>query len=178
MKRVFVITILIFGLMVTFSFAHMQEGMMGSDMMGSQSQKRTGWTPYYYGYCPHMMGPSMMGRGMMGPGMMGHGMPGMGMMGPGMMGMMHGGGMGYGMGTGMMHGMGMMGPGMMGYGNVEAYQKFLNETVDLRKELHNKKFEYFEALRNPKTKTETITKLEKGIQELQSKIYEKTKVTK
>jgi hypothetical protein len=161
MKRVFVITILIFGLMATFSFALMQEGMMGGH--SEQDKMDSG-----------MMGSGMMGKGMMGPEMMGHGMHGMGMMGPCMMGMMHGGGMGYGTGTGMMHGMGMMGTGMVGYGNVETYRKFLNETVDLRKEIHNKRFEYFEALRNPKTKPETITKLEKEIQELQNKIYEKT----
>jgi len=70
-----------------------------------------------------------------------------------------------------------MGFGMWGY-NAERYQKFLNETADLRKELHNKRFEYFEALRNSKTKTETVTELEKEIQELQGKIYEKAKAAK
>ena len=162
MKRVFIITILIVGLMATYSFAHMQEGMMGSDsMMGSQSQQQTGEIPQtgWYSHCPHMMGQGMMGRGgygMMGPGMMGQG--GYGMMGQG--------------------GYGMMGPGMMGQGgygmwgyNAESYQKLLDDTADLRKELHNKKFEYFEALRNPKTKPETITKFGKEMRELQRKIY-------
>ena len=91
-----------------------------------------------------------MGQGMMGQGRMGrHGMTGQGMM-------------GYGMDPGM----------MWGY-KAETYKKFLNDTAALRKELHNKKFEYFEALRNPKTKPETITKFEKEIRALQDKIYKK-----
>jgi len=52
-------------------------------------------------------------------------------------------------------------------------RKFLDETADARKELNDKKFEYFEAVRNPKTTTETITKLEKDIRELEDKIYKK-----
>ncbi len=67
----------------------------------------------------------------------------------------------------------------MGYGHHEQMirercagynQKFLDETADLRKELHTKKFEYFEAIRNPKTDPETISRLEKEIKELKSKI--------
>ncbi len=101
-------------------------------------------------------------------------------MGPGMMGGM--------MGQGHMRGYGMMGPGMMGgYGSgsegynpeaykkyQEEYQKYLNDTVSLRKKLHSKKFEYFEALRNPDTKRETIMKLEKEIRDIQWDIYEKS----
>jgi hypothetical protein len=167
-KRVVIISILILGLLSTYSLAQMHGGMMGS-----QGQQQIGKAPYYP--CPHMMGGSMMGYGM-GPGMM----HGMGMTGQGMMGgmmcpcMMGGGMMGYNMGQGMMHGMGMMGQGMMGYCNKEEYNKFLDETIDLRKELHNKRFEYSEALRNPKTKPETITKYENEIQELQKKIYQKS----
>ncbi len=51
--------------------------------------------------------------------------------------------------------------------------KFLRDTRELRKELNEKRFEYFEALRNPETKPETITKLQKEIWDLQQKIYEK-----
>lgn len=76
MKRVFIITILIVGLMATYSFAHMQGGMMGSEtMMGSQSQQQTGETPQtdWYHPCSHMMGSGMMGHhGMMGQSMTGH----------------------------------------------------------------------------------------------------------
>jgi hypothetical protein len=82
-------------------------------------------------------------------------------------------GSGYGghmMGQG--YGRHMTGP-MMGWGGSEDNQKFLDETTDLRKDLHEKKFEYFEATRNPETKPETIAKLEKETRELQEKLYTK-----
>jgi len=81
---------------------------------------------------------------------------------------------GYGMGVGYgghMMGYGHMGPMMGGYGYD---QKFLDETAELRKELNDKRFEYFEALRNPQTTPEKVATLEKEIYELQSKIYEKS----
>ena len=61
--------------------------------------------------------------------------------------------------------------GHMGWGGYD--HKFLDETVYIRKQLYNKQFEYSEALRNPNTKPETITKLAKEIQELQRKLYTK-----
>lgn len=77
-------------------------------------------------------------------------------------------------------GYGMMGPGygmggmMGGYGGYGAdYKKFLDETATLRKQLNEKRFEYFEALRDPNAKPETLTQLEKEIVELENKIYEK-----
>ncbi len=158
MKQIFIITALILGLSTADSFAQMQSGMMGQDtMQAGKGQKQTGEMH------KHGPGSQMMGSGMMGSGMMGSGMKGSGM-GHGMM--------SSGMGHGMMGS--CMGKGMMGY-NAESYQKFLDETADLRKELHSKKFEYFEALRNPETKPEAITKLEKKIQELKTSIYEKSR---
>ena len=79
-------------------------------------------------------------------------------------------------GGGHMYGYHMMDPGYSG--NMREWtgendQKFLDETADVRKELNNKKFEYFEAVRNPNTKTETVTKLERDIRELEDKIYQK-----
>lgn len=74
----------------------------------------------------------------------------------------------------------MMGPGYGGhmggwtgqrYVAEQADQKFLDETADLRKDLHEKRFEYFEAQRDPDTTTKTLAKLEKEIYELQEKIY-------
>ncbi len=74
----------------------------------------------------------------------------------------------------------MMGPGYsghmgswtgQGYGTEPTDQKFLNETADLRKDLNDKKFEYFEAQRDPKSTNITLAKLEKKIYELQEKIY-------
>jgi hypothetical protein len=120
------------------------------------------------GYNPYC-GTGPCGGWTMGPGMRG----GYGM-GPGMMGPGYGYG-GYGMGPG------MMGPGYGygGYGPRRAYsdskecQKFLDDTAKLRKELHDKRFEYSEAIRNPKTSPETITGLEKEIRQLQENIYSK-----
>jgi len=162
-KKIVLITILIAGLSVAYSFAQMGQGhMMGPGMMGTQGQQTTG-TSYDSGYYPcQMMGPGMMG-GMMGPGMMGPGMMWqMGdydMMGQGMMGRMGG----------------MMGPG--GYGmkgtDPEVYQKYLNDTSELRRKLHDKKFEYFEAVRNPDIKRDTVMKLEKEILDLKWELYEK-----
>jgi hypothetical protein len=155
---------------------------MGSGMMG------------YRGYG---MGPGMMGQGHMG----GYGMKSPGMMGYGECGMMGSGHMGgYGMmRQGHMGGYGMMGQGHMGgmmgsggYGmrgydaedykkyqenynkNQEEYQKFLDATSSLRKKLHNKKFDYSEAIRNPDTKRGTMLKIEKEILDLQWQIYEKS----
>jgi hypothetical protein len=111
-------------------------------------------SPGGYNYCPYCgsyMGPQG-GQGM-GPGMMG----------------------GQGMGPGMMGGYGM-GPGMMGrgyQGQSAECQKFYDETAGLRKELNNKRFEYFEAVRNPKTTGESLTKIGKEVRELQEKIYAK-----
>lgn len=73
------------------------------------------------------------------------------------------------------HGSGyMMGRGGPGYG---ADQNFLEETADLRKELHNKRFEYFEASRHPEVTKETLAKLEKEIYDIQVKIREKAPPT-
>ena len=110
------------------------------------SKGQQGW---YCPYCGQYMGPYG-GQGM-GPGMIGG--YGAGMMGRGMMG-------GYGMGP--------------GYNNQsEECQKFFDETSGLRKELHDKGFEYTEALRNPKTTAETDAKLRKEIDDLREKIFKK-----
>jgi len=122
----------------------------GPGMMGG------GWGGSYCPYCGAYQGP----RG-------GYGM------GPGMMGGYGGWGHGYGMGPGMMYG---RGPGYGRYGQgvpSEGCQKFLDETAALRKELHNKRYEYFEAVRNPKAKPEDVAKQEKEIRDLQEKIYAK-----
>ncbi len=135
-----------------------------------------------YGMGPGMMGPGWRGGYGMGPGMMGGGYGygmgmGPGMMGYGMMGPPCG---GYGMGQGMMgggYGYGQgMGPGWgrnYGYGLSGECQKYFDETAGMRKELNDKRFNYFEALRNPKTKPEDAGKLEKEIWELQQKIASK-----
>lgn len=111
---------------------------------GMMGSGQQGWQ-----YCPYC-GQSL-GQGGYG---MGHGMMGRG----GMMG-------GYGMGHG------MMGPGY--YGQSEECQKFFDQNAGLRKELNNRRFDYFEAARNPKTTPESLSVLEKEIRELQEKIYAK-----
>jgi len=116
---------------------------------GETEEGSPGYGPGYgYGMGPGMMGPGYgygMGPGMMGPGY-GYGM-GPGMMGPGY---------GYGMGPG------MMGPGYGNYGfwNSKEGQKLLDETADLRKQLHMKMFEYMEMVRSgaPEDKLEAAAK--------------------
>ena len=101
-------------------------------------------------------------------GMMGYGGYGMG---SGMMGhhqMMHG------SGAGMMGGYGM-GPGMMRGFDTKEYDKFMNETKDLRKKLHDKKFEYIETMRQPDTTRKTMLLLQEEMYDLQKQIYEKSK---
>ena len=56
----------------------------------------------------------------------------------------------------------------------EEVLKTLTETYELRKQLHDKRFEYFEALRTPVVDAEEIARLEKEIAELQDKIISKT----
>jgi hypothetical protein len=175
MRRVLIV-FLALSLFGATAWAQMHEGMM--EEQAPQPPQSEQWQ------CPHGMGPGMgYGGWGMGPGMMGYG--GCGMMGPGWG--MGPGMMGYG-GCGMMPGWGM-GPGMMGYGGYGMmghggwgmrwqeqggkYQKFLDDTRDLRKELHMKQFDYFEAMRNPETTGETIAKLGREIRDLIKKIYEK-----
>jgi len=152
MKKIVVAFSVVFLLLLVAVVYAQDPGMMGQGGYGS-------WYCPYYGQ--HMgpgggygMGPGMMGQGMMGGGYgMGPGMMGRGMMGQGMM------------------GRGMMGPGY--YGQGPECQKFFDETAGLRKDLHNKRFEYSEAYRNPKTTPETIVKLDREIRDLQEKIYAK-----
>lgn len=113
---------------------------------------------------PFMMHPGMMGCYGMGPGMMmGGGM------GPGMMG-------GYGMGMGHMkrHMMEEYGwePGMQRFGSTEEHEKFLDATRDLRKKMHDLRFEYGEMMRNPATTMGDLKKMEQEMSELRRKIME------
>ncbi|HDH34139.1 MAG TPA: hypothetical protein ENG88_01640, partial [Nitrospirae bacterium] len=139
MKRILLMTILIVGLTATYSFADMG-GHMGSDqssqgMMGSSQGMMSGQSQQQTGDSDYYPCRQMMGGSGMMRGMMG----------------------GSGMMRGMMGGSGMMG----GKYSPEAYKKYLDETVDLRKKLLNKKFEYSEAIRNPDTTRKSRLKLEK-----------------
>ena len=142
MKKILIATVLAIGLATAGSYAYSQGNENGS------------------------------GYGMMSGG-------GYGMMSGGGYGMMGGGYGGYGMGPGMMYSYGDNGGGYnhrgaTGFGqngwSSEQYQKFMNDTVDLRKEMNNKRFEYQEALRNPKTTRQQLSKMEKEMIDLRDKI--------
>ena len=173
MKRIILITILTIGLTATYGFAQMGQGMMdsgkgmmgsGQGMMGGQSQQQTGEASDGSGYypCQQMMGGGMMGQGHMGGGMMGQGHMGGGMMGRGHM------------GGGMMGGYGYRGDDPEAFKKYQdEYQKYMNDTKDLRKTLHNRMFEYKEALRDPATTRKSLLKLEKEMMDLKWELYEK-----
>lgn len=161
MKKICVITLVVLCLAVPYTYADMD-----GQMMKSRDADNDDDYSYY-----RMMGSGMMGYG--GYGMMGYGGHMGGMMGPGMMG--YGdqcGMMGYGGHMGAMMGPGMMGRGMRGYDQKE-YEKYLDETVEMRKKLHDKRFEYFETIRKRDVKRKTIMDLEKEMRDLQWQIYEK-----
>jgi len=84
-------------------------------------------------------------------------------------------GPGYGpmMGPGYGYGPGACGGPAACFGTDEESQKFFEETADLRKELHEKRFEYMETLRTPGADRKKLAGLEKEIRELQEKIWEK-----
>lgn len=155
MKRFCLITAIILVVTASFAYAQMHEGMMGGAQQGQEPAVSS------QGTYPHIIGPG--GYGMMGQGHGGHMMGGM--MGAG----------GHMAGAGceghMMEG--MMGPDMMGFGTEEEYRKHLDDTVDLRRAMHNKKFEMSEAMRNPETTHQTLLKLKKEMLEIKVKIYEK-----
>ncbi len=194
MNKTILTTFLALSLVLATGTVKAQMGGGPGMMNGNQEQPDTskGTPPN----CPNMgypgmmggygygMGPGMMGGYGMGPGVMG----GYGM-GPGMM-------RGYGMGPRMMDDYGYgMGPGMMrGYGNwgrpgcncyghygrgrhgfvsPEQYRKFMDETRDLRKKLHDLRFDYREMARDPKADQEKLAKMEKEMDDLQRQIWEK-----
>ena len=51
--------------------------------------------------------------------------------------------------------------------------KFLADTVQLGKEINDKRFEYQEAPRNPQTTREQLATLEKGIIDLRTQLADK-----
>ena len=124
----------------------------GAIIYAEEPDKTSGW--YYCPYCSRYLGPQT----------------------------------GYGMGRGMSGGQGMMDsvgyglvPGMIRWDNnyerihrnikqSGACQRFLDETVEIRKELHDKRFAYFEAIRDQKKTPEDIEELERELQELQGEI--------
>ena len=92
--------------------------------------------------------------------------PGYYNLGPGAM--MSQGMMQFGMGPGMIRGI-----GAMGYISSEAFQKFFDETRELRKELNGLMFDYAEMLRQKEQNPAERVKLENRIMELRQKVYDK-----
>ncbi len=160
-KKIFIASVLAVGLAVGgFAYAH----------GGGYSMRTPDGNTY-----------AMMGGGG-GYGMMG-GNGGYGMMGGngGGNGMMDGSGGGYGsMGNGNGHGryngnnnyQGQNRSSRNSWTN-EQNQKFLDDTVQLRKELNDKRFEYREAQRNPNASKEQLAKLEREINNLQTELNQK-----
>ena len=112
-----------------------------------------------------MMGGGMMGGGMRSGGMMGGGIMGGGMMGGGMM---SGQGGNWSMGCN-----GMMGEMLMNQMSPSQQQEFMNQTVNLRKQMMEKRFAYMEAMRNPNTTPQDLAKIEKEMLKLRSKMMDK-----
>jgi len=139
--------------------------MVGKQMMGQKQQTDQTRQEGRQQMLPGMMmgnnsGIGMMRSGMAGPWMMGGNA--MRMMGPGMA----GGGM-------------MMGTPMMGFAagldseQIEKYEKFMKETKELRRNLHDMRFEYGEALWNPDTTLKDLRGRLKDMNQLQQKIQQK-----
>ena len=176
MKRLVFIAVLIAGFLTTYSYADREGHMMDSDMMGVSGHSETNESDSTSDH--PMMGRNMecmMGQGMMmSPGMMKCGMA-PGMMGYGGCNMMNRGGqgmMGHMRGMMGMTGCGIMSSEMTGH-DPSVHQKFLDETKEIRKKMHSKKFEYFEAIRKPDTTPDAILGLEKEMYDLQWELYEK-----
>ena len=153
--RYIVFLLMIFCILATAESAHMIKDNEHKGRQDYPDNRRAGYEflgwgmygsgPMGYGIAPGMTGYD--GCGMMGNrGMMGYGGPGM---------------MGYG-----------MGPGMWGY-DADRFDTYLNDTVDLRRELINRQFDYSEALRNRDMRSDDLIKMETEMLELQLKIKEK-----
>jgi len=122
-----------------------QQGMMGGPGMGSGMMES----------CQKMMGSGMMGG------------DGMGAMHHNMMGMMDG-----------MEGMdGMDGYGsmqkMMGFKSSEEFEKFLEDTKEQRRKLHDMRFEYIEKRRQPETTIGELKKMKQEMADLTKQIHAK-----
>ena len=108
-----------------------------------------------------------MQQGMMGSGMQGGGgMMNRGMMGSGMMGGNQGNWNGMGCN-------GMMGGAMMNQMTPGQQQAFLDQTTDQRKKMMELRFDYQDAMRNPKTTPQELAKIEKQMLELRTQMMGK-----
>ena len=159
------------------AFAQMMNGSQ-QGMMQQGEQQEDNYTAPPENDLPMPYHRDMRGDGMgygygMGPGMMdGNGM------GPGMMGE-------YGMGPGMMHGYGGSNMGYdMGLGGYcdapycqspEKMQQFYGDTKEIRKKLHDLRFEYGEKMRDPNTTVGELQQMQKQMYEMQQQLMEKAR---
>jgi hypothetical protein len=160
MKKTILATVLALSMVAGTAIAqqNMNMGMEGQGMQQGQGMMMG-----------RGMGQGMMGGGM-GQGMMGgHGMMGGGM-GKGMMMQGHMGCMNM-MGRGM--GMGMMGGGMMGNMTADNQKEFMDDTKEIREKMHMMRFEYMEAMRNPKTTLEDIGNMEQDMLDIRKNMMKK-----
>ncbi len=155
MIRIFLIAVSLVFIMAPLSGAMMHEEKTMNEMM---NELKDGDAPE-----GHMAAPGYGGH-MMNQGQGGH------MGSGGHMGGMSGYDCGMGYGGGHMMG-GMMGQGMM-FDSEEEYMKHLDDTADLRRQMHNKQFDLTEALRDPKTDKDTILKIKKEMMELKVKMLD------
>lgn len=195
MKRIVFLTVLALASVVSSASAQMMGP--GQSMMQGYDRQPNYPPPQQQPY-PPMMHPNMMGPyGMIGPQMMGNYPMGQQMMGgygpgPQMMGPygMHNpmiGRFGNPMGPSMMGKYGYLphmagscwgygygyGEGKSGAGTSEDFEKFLDDTKELRKKLHAMKFDYMEMLRNPNATIEDRIEMEKEMFELQQQLQQK-----
>lgn len=153
---------ILFAVLITAISAQAQMMGGGRSMMQDPAGQQASM-PQQQNEEPFLFLPGMMGcGGGIGPGMM------MGGMGPGMM-------MG---GMGRMHHHMMedygWGPGMKRFRSPGQYDKFLDETREQRKKMHDLRFEYGEMMRNPATTMGDLQKMEQQIYELQQQILEQS----
>lgn len=152
MKKTILTTMLVLGMSTGTALA---QGSVPMDMVdGRAMQQGRGM----------MMGPGpgmMMNRDDMGQGMMG----GRGMMMQGRHGCMEM--MGSGMGHGMMTGR------MMSRMSSENQQRFMDDTVELRKEMHSLRFAYMEAMRNPDTRLAELADMEQQMLDIRKDMLRK-----
>jgi hypothetical protein len=167
MKKILLATLVLPFFLVGTGSAANQMMNDGKRAMMSQNMQQQDGSGYGQNTASSKSHPSMAGSYGMMPGMMG----GYGM-GGGMMG-------GYGMRGGMMGGfgmgqMGMMGPMDMGQGvSPEEMTKFFEETKELRKELHDLRFQYGEKMRDPDTTVGELQNMREEMYELHNTIMEK-----
>ncbi len=164
MKKAYVMAILLAGIMATGSGVAAQTDGSNQMMHGSTQQQKMDTKQGMMG--GQGMGPGMMEncQDMMGSGMMGSGMMG----GAGMDDMHHG----------MMGGMdGMDSYGakqkMMGFKSSEEFDKFLEETKEQRKKLHNMRFEFGEKMRQPETTVGELKQMKQEMADLMKQIHAK-----